>query len=154
MYKEASRYKQETLHSPITEIHLGCPREVIQGMKRRHGVGVVMENLLDSGSIQFYFEDFISIQASRCSWGNCSLIRIQNRTEFSRAPLLGSFTATVFWLFGMWWDTAVWKQPYIPTLHRSHDLQQSPTLGRFKSSKELSHAYMFHFWSGIVNNHF
>lgn len=80
MYKEASRYKQETLHSPITEIHLGCPREVIQGMKRRHGVGVVMENLLDSGSIQFYFEDFISIQASRCSWGNCSLIRIEQNS--------------------------------------------------------------------------
>lgn len=36
-----------------------------------------MEDLLNSGSIQFYFENFISIQASRCSWGNWSVIRIE-----------------------------------------------------------------------------
>lgn len=57
---EAPRSQQETKHSPITEIHLSCPPEVIRGMKRRHGVGVVMEDLLNSGSIQFYSEDFIS----------------------------------------------------------------------------------------------
>lgn len=76
MYEEAPQSKRETLHSPITEIHLSCPHEVIQGMKCRHGVGVVMEDLLNSGSIHFYFEDLISVQVSRCSWGNCSVIRI------------------------------------------------------------------------------
>lgn len=100
--------------SKISERNLSCPHEVSQSKQCRHGVGVVMENLLQWTHIQIHFTVYWT-QTSLCLLRNFRIFGSTRTPEGSSPSSLCLFLSflplslALFWLFGMCLGTVVWK---------------------------------------------